>query len=278
LLGGLYAIIGLGMSLIFGIMGLTNLAHGDWMIVAAYLTVTIAMQFTGSILLAILIAVACMVVLGFLSQTFLINKVLDKGAEPALLITFGISIILQNGLLKIFGANQMTIPTSFSASNIVSTPWFSISTVYMINFIVAVVVVLIIHLLMQKTYFGWSIRASSDDVTASELMGINTKRIYAYTMALAMITATIAGVLVGMTFNFYPSVGTQYLIIAFGVVVIGGMGSLVGTLVGGMVLGLAQMMGSLFFGQAYQLIFGYVVLLVILALRPQGLLSRKTRE
>jgi len=278
LLGGLYAIIGLGMSLIFGIMGLTNLAHGDLMVVASYLVMTLAVQFTGNIFLAIVIALAFMMLLGFVVQNFLINRVVDKGSEPPLLITFGLSIILQNALLKIFGANQQTIPTSFSAANIITTPWFSISALYMINFIVAVIVVIAIHLLMNKTYFGRSIRATSGDVLASELMGINTKRIYAYTMCLAMVTAAIAGLLVGMTFNFYPSAGTQYLIIAFGVVVIGGMGSLVGTLVGGIILGLSQMIGSLLFGAAYQLIFGYVVLLVILTVKPQGLLAKATRK
>ena len=278
LLGGLYAIIGLGMSLIFGIMGLTNLGHGDLMIVASYLIVILATQFVGNILLAILIAIAAMIVIGFLVQNFLINKVVDKGSEPPLLITFGISIILQNALLQLFGATQKTIPTSFAATNIIKTPWFSVSAVYAINFIAAIVLVTAIHLLIKKTNFGRSIRSTSDDVVASELMGINTKRIYSYTMALAMVTAAIAGLLVGMTFNFYPTAGTQYLIIAFGVVVIGGMGSLVGTLIGGILLGLSQMVGSLLFGTAYQLIFGYVVLLVILAIRPQGLLAGATRK
>ena len=278
LLGGLYAIIGLGMSLIFGIMGLTNLGHGDLMIVASYLIVILATQFVGNILLAILIAIAAMIAIGFLVQNFLINKVVDKGSEPPLLITFGISIILQNALLQLFGATQKTIPTSFAATNIIKTPWFSVSAVYAINFIAAIVLVTAIHLLIKKTNFGRSIRSTSDDVVASELMGINTKRIYSYTMALAMVTAAIAGLLVGMTFNFYPTAGTQYLIIAFGVVVIGGMGSLVGTLIGGILLGLSQMVGSLLFGTAYQLIFGYVVLLVILAIRPQGLLAGATRK
>lgn len=278
LLGGLYAVIGLGMSLIFGIMGLTNLAHGDLMILGAFFSMVLVMQFTGNFIAALLITIVIMMAIGYLVQNFLINRVVDKGAEPPLLVTFGISIILQNVLLLFFGADARSIPSSIAAKNIISTEWFSVSAIYLINFLVAIAVIGTLHFVMQKTYFGRSIRATSDDVIASELMGVNTKRMYAYTMCLAMVTASIAGLLVGATFIFYPSTGTQYLIIAFGVVVIGGMGSLVGTLLGGIILGLAQLLGAYFFGTGYQLLSGYIVLLIILTLRPQGLLSNATRK
>ncbi len=278
LLGGLYAVIGVGMSLIFGIMGLTNLAHGDLMILGTFFTMIITTQITGNILLALLITIVIMIVLGFLFQNFLVNKVIDKGSEAPLLVTFGLSIILQNMLLLFFGADARSIQNSLSANNIVSTGWFSISSIYLINFIVAIVVILVLNFIMNTTYFGRSIRATSNDVIASELMGVNTKRIYSYTMCLALITASIAGVLVGMTFIFYPSTGTQYLIIAFGVVVIGGIGSISGTLVGGIILGLAQLLGAYFLGPAYMLLTGFIVLLIILAVRPQGLLGNAVRK
>ena len=226
LLGGLYAVIGVGMSLIFGIMGLTNLAHGDLMILGTFLSMVFAMQLTGNILLALLITIVIMMVIGYLAQSFLINRVVDKGSEPPLLVTFGISVILQNVLLLFFGADARSIPTKIASKNIITTKLFSISAIYLINFLVSIAVILALHFLMQKTYFGRSIRATSDDVIAAELMGVNTKRIYAYTMCLAMITACIAGLLVGVTFIFYPTTGTQYLIVAFGVVVIGGMEAL----------------------------------------------------
>ena len=273
LLGGLYAMIGLGMSLIFGIMGIINLAHGDLMIVSTYMSMVVAMRFSGNVFIALLITVVVMIIIGFLCQTFLINKVIDKGPEPPLLITFGLSIILQNVLLLIFGADAKNIPTRVSSENIVTTPWFSISEIYLINFVISIVVILLLSFVMKKTYFGRAIRATSGDIVASELVGVNTKRIYAYTMALAMATASIAGLLIGMTFTYIPSTGTQYLIFAFGVVVIGGMGNLVGTLLGGIILGLSQMVGSYFFGTAYQLFCGYIVLLVILTFRPQGLFA-----
>lgn len=278
LLGGLYAVIGLGMSLIFGIMRLTNLAHGDLMIVSTYLSMILALQFSGNIFLALIITLAVMVALGFLFQNFLVNRVIDKGMEPPLLVTFGLSIILQNILLLFFGSGAKSIQTSISTMNALTTPWFSVSAIYLLNFCVSVVVIMLLNYLIHNTYLGRSIRSTADDRIASELMGVNTKRVYSYTMCLAMITAAIAGLLVGMTFIYYPSTGTQYLIFAFGVVVIGGMGSLTGTLVGGIILGLSQMLGAYLFGPAYQLIAGYIMLLIILTFRPQGLLANASRE
>ena len=278
LLGGLYSVIGIGMSLVFGIMGLTNLAHGDLVIVSTFLCMIIASQVTGSIVLALVIAIVCMVVIGFLLQNFLINRVLDKGSEPPLLVTFGVSILLSNVLLLLFGADAQSIQSTITSSNIISTKLFSISAVYFLNFVVAVLVIGLLHYVMKYTYFGRSIRATSNDVVAAELMGVNTKKIYSYTMCLAMASAAIAGMLVGMTFVFYPSTGTQYLIIAFGVVVIGGMGSLIGTLVGGIILGLAQLLGAYFFGAGYQLLAGYIVLLIILTIKPEGLLATSARR
>ncbi|MCC8123408.1 MAG: branched-chain amino acid ABC transporter permease [Oscillospiraceae bacterium] len=278
LLGGLYAIIGIGMSMVFGIMGLTNLAHGDLMILGTYITMLLVTSYNVPILLAVLIAVIVMAVIGFLMQNFLVNRVLDKGAEPALLVTFGVSIFLSNVILKIFSADYKSIPNSLASTNVVSTASFSISGIYLFSFIVGLVVIVALSYIMQKTNFGRSIRATSSDTMAAELMGVNTKRAYSYAMIIAMVTAAIAGALVGSTFTFNPASGTSYLIIAFGVVVIGGMGSLPGTLLGGVVLGVAQLLGGYFFGSGVQMLIAYIVLLVILAIRPNGLLASAARK
>lgn len=278
LLGGLYAIIGIGMSLVFGIMRLTNLAHGDLMILATYVILSIVTAVTGNLLVALAVTIVIMIALGFLIQNFLVNKVLDKGSEPALLVTFGVSIFISNFLLKVYGADNMIIQNPLASKNVISTEQLSISAMYLFSFVVGIIVIVGLHFLMQKTYFGRSIRATSSDVMAAELNGVNTKRTYSYAMMLSMASSAIAGILVGSTFVFYPSSGTQYLIIAFGVVVIGGMGSLVGTLVGGIVLGVAQLVGGQIFGVAYQMLSGYIVLLLILAIRPNGLLSVGVRK
>lgn len=278
LLGGLYAIIGIGMSLVFGIMRLTNLAHGDLMITSAYLTMYLCRSLGQPLILSFGISALIMVVIGFVVQSQLINRVLDKGSEPALLVTFGVSIFLANLLLQIFGADYRNIPNSLSTYIVVSNGVVSISGIYLFNFIAGIIIITALHLVMQRTNFGRSIRATSDDKMASELMGVNTKRAYSYAMMLAMLTAAIAGALLGSTFTFNPASGTSYLIIAFGVVVIGGMGSIIGTLLGGIVLGVSQLMGSYFFGSGVQLLVAFFVLLVILAVRPNGLLAPAARK
>lgn len=278
MLGGLYAIVGVGLSLIFGIMGLTNIAHGNLMILCSFLIMVFATNFVQNVMLALVLTIVVMMILGFLMQNFLVNKVIDKGAEPALLVTFGLSIIIQNALTLIFGADARAIESSVANVNVISTSYVSISGAYLLNFVVAVAVILGLTVLIKRTYLGRAIRAASDNVRAAELMGVHTKLIYSVTMCIAMITACIAGLLVGNTFVFYPYSGTQYLIIAFGVVVIGGMGSIGGTLLGGIILGLAQLLGSFFFGTGYQIFVGYIVMLVLLTIKPAGLLGNMKRK
>lgn len=278
LLGGLYAIIGIGMSMVFGIMGLTNLAHGDLMILGTYITMLLTTSSGLPLLLSAIISIIIMAVIGFVVQNCLVNRVLDKGSEPALLVTFGVSIFLSNLILKLFSADYKSIPNPLASTNVISTSVLSISGLYLFSFIVGLVVIAVLSYIMQKTNFGRSIRATSNDTMAAELMGVNTKRAYSYAMIIAMITAAIAGALVGSTFTFNPASGTSYLIIAFGVVVIGGMGSLIGTLLGGVVLGVAQLLGGYFFGSGVQMLIAYIVLLVILAVRPNGLLVSGARK
>ena len=278
LLGGLYAIIGIGMSLIFGIMKLTNIAHGDIMILGTFLTMFLSQNLTGNPVIALLLTIAIMMGFAVAVQKFLINRVIAKGAEPALLVTFGLSIIISSGLYQAFGANTRSIANELVTENLIRTAKISVSMMYATSFIVAVAVVVVLTLVMNKTSFGRAIRAASSDTVASELLGVNTKRMYIYAMCLTVVTTSIAGMLVGMTFPFYPTTGTTYLIIAFGVVVIGGMGSLVGTLIGGIILGLAQLVGATLFGPTYQQLIGFIVLLVVLAIRPQGLLSKAVRK
>ncbi len=273
LLGGLYSMIGIGMSLVFGIMGLTNLAHGDLMILGTYITMVAANALGCGLVVSTIISVLVMCVLGFLIQQFLVNQVMDKGDAPALLVTFGLSIFLSNLMLKIFSADNQIINNPLASKNVVTTQYLSISASYLTSFIIACVIIIGLSLMMQKTNFGRSIRATSDDVMAAELMGVNTKLAYAAAMVICMGITAVAGSLVGSTFTFYPSSGTQYLIIAFGVVVIGGMGSLFGTLIGGILLGVAQLVGGNIFGSGVQMLVAYIVLLVILALRPNGLFA-----
>ena len=269
LLGGVYALVGVGMSMIFGIVQLTNLAHGEFVILSAYLSTVFCTSLGLHPLLTLIITVPLMFVVGIVLQNLLINRVMARGSEPALLVTFGLSIIIQNGLLLLFSADAQRMVTSFQSMSIKLGP-ITLPVLNLLVFAIGVVVVLLLDLFMKKTYLGQSIRATSDDKTAAALMGVNVKRTYGIAMGIAMGTAALAGLCVGMPWSFYPTTGSQYLIIAFGVVVIGGMGSIKGTLIAGLIFGLAQVLG----GANYGMLASYAVLLIMLIFRPQGLFSK----
>jgi branched-chain amino acid transport system permease protein len=270
LLGGTYALVGVGMSMIFGIVKLTNLAHGEFIILAAYFSVMFCTSFGLHPLLTLIITMPLMFILGYLLQTLLINRMMARGSEPALLVTFGLSIIIQNALLLIFTADAQRLIVSFQSKSI---PLFRNVSIPVLNLVccgIGLLTILILHFFLQKTFIGQSIRATSDDTVAAGLMGVNVRRTYGVAMGIALATTAIAGVVVGMPSTFYPTSGSEYLIIAFGVVVIGGMGSIKGTMVAGFVFGLARVLG----GANYGLMAAYLVLLIMLAVRPQGLFSR----
>jgi branched-chain amino acid transport system permease protein len=274
LLGGLYGIVGIGMSMIFGIVRVVNLAHGDLVILASYLSFVTLSIFKVSPLLSLILVIPAMFLIGFIIQYYLVNRVLGKDMNPPLLVAFGLSIILQNILLLIFTPDARALITNLSIATLPIGNFVNIPVIYLVDFIVSLVTIFLLSLFFSKTYLGKAIRAASDDEGAAELMGINAKRIYAWAMAIAGGTAAIAGVLVGMTFTFYPHTGPDYLIIAFGVVIVGGLGSLIGTFMGGLILGLAQTLGAHFLGPGFQLISGYIILLAILAFKPTGLFSK----
>ncbi|MEW6665351.1 MAG: branched-chain amino acid ABC transporter permease [Thermodesulfobacteriota bacterium] len=274
LLGGLYAIIAIGMSTMFGIVKLVNLAHGDLMILASFLALTTITWVGVNPLWSLLVVVPAMYFVGYFVQGFLLNRVLGKDQEPPLLVAFGVSIIVQNLMLMVYTPDARSLKTGLAVMTIPLTRYVSIPVMYLLDFLIGLAVIAVLYYFFQKTYMGRAIRAASDDEVAARLMGVNTRNIYARAMGISMMTAGVAGVLLGMTFTFYPHTGPQYLIIAFGVVVIGGLGSMKGTLVGGLILAVAQLLGAQVFGPGFQLFCGYVVLLIVLALRPQGIFGR----
>jgi len=274
LLGGLYGIVGIGMSMIFGIVRVVNLAHGDLVILASYLSFVTLSVFNVSPLLTLVLVIPAMFLIGFVLQYYLVNRVVGQGMNPPLLVAFGLSIIVQNLLLLIFTPDARALLTSLSIATLPIGNFINIPVVYLVDFIGSLLTIFLLSRFFNRTYLGKAIRAASDDEGAAQLMGINTKRIYAWAMAIAGGTAAIAGVLVGMTFTFYPHTGPDYLIIAFGVVIIGGLGSLIGTFMGGLILGLAQILGAHFLGPGFQLLSGYIILLIVLAFKPTGLFAK----
>jgi len=274
LLGGLYATIGVGMSMIFGIARITNLAHGDFLILAAYISQQFITMLGISPFISLFLVVPVMFFIGYGVQTTLLNKVLDRGTEPPLLVTFGLSIIIQNLLLYFYTANTQRLATPLYLQSIAITDTLRIPVMLLVACLAGVVIILLLNFYLKKTYMGRAIRATSDDIGAAQLMGVNIKTIYGIAMGIAMVTAGFTGVLVGSWYTFTPTSGSTHLLTAFAVVVIGGIGSINGTLLAGFIFGLAQAIGGQILGVAYQQLISYLILLLMLIVRPQGLMSK----
>ena len=259
LLGGIYALLGVGMTMIFG----------EFVILGAYGATMLARWIGVDPILTLVVTVPLMFIIGVVLQSVLINRVMQRGSEPALLVTFGLSIILQNVMLLLFTADAQRANVPYNIKNI-KIGGYTISVLTLILFVVCLVTIGALTLFLRKTYLGRAIRATSDDTAAASLMGVSVKKTYAIALGIAMATAAVAGLAVGMQWTYYPSSGGNYLLIAFGVVVIGGMGSIPGTLVAGLIFGLAQVAG----GANYGILVSYILLIIMLAVRPQGLFSK----
>ncbi|MBN1101823.1 MAG: branched-chain amino acid ABC transporter permease [Deltaproteobacteria bacterium] len=275
LLGGLYGVVGVGLSMVFGIMRQVNLAHGEFMVLSSYFSLLFLQVIGLHPIITLFLVLPIMFAVGYLVQTFLFNRVMQKEMEPFLIISFGLSIILQNILLLVFTPDARSLKTELAVKSVDLFGVLQVPVVQLINFAAGLFVLFLLHQFMKRTYLGWAIHAASEDLSGAKLMGINPKRVYSLAMGIAALTAGISGVLVGMTFTFYPHSGTQYLIIAFGVVIVGGLGSIHGTFLGGMVLGISQLLGGRLLGPGFQLLSGYLILVVVLTVRPQGILGRR---
>jgi branched-chain amino acid transport system permease protein len=273
LLGGLYALIALGLSLVFGVMRLINLAHGDLVILGSYIAYALMILLGLDPVVGLFIAMPVMAVLGFAIQKYLMSRAFGIAAEVPLIIAFGISLVIQNANQIVWTPLSRGLNTPYShLSFSIGERQFPIS--YLLDFIAGVVVMLALRQFLTHTYLGRAITAASQDTKAAQLMGINTNRVYGFAFAIAMISAAIAGVFLGMTFPFTPTSGISFLTIAFGAVIIGGLGSMLGTFLGGIILGICQTLGGYFLGPAFQMLIVYMIVLVILAIRPKGLFGR----
>ena len=277
LLGGFYALFAIGLSMSFGIMRLVNIAHGDFIVLAAYVGM-IAVQGTGlSPFLSLVIVAPVMFLLGYALQRGLLNFTLSGGLLPPLLVTFGISVIIQNGLLQGFGAYDHRLQEGAIETASLRLPGGIDVGVYpLVVFAVAILGIGALQLLFYGTRLGRAFRAVSDDADTAELMGIDNRKLYALALGIAMVFTAIAGVLFGIRTIFDPAAGPIRLILAFEAVIIGGLGSFWGTLIGGIVLGIAQAIGAAL-NPNWQILAGHIAFLTILILRPSGLFPR-TRD
>ena len=274
LLGGLYALFAAGLSLIFGIMRLVNLAHGDLIVLAAFAILALATWFGFDPFLAALLAMPAMFAAGFALQHVLLNRTLGRDLLPPLLVTFGLSIIIQNGLLEAFTADSRRLQLgAIETASIHLGGNLAIGVIPLLTLGSAIAVILLLNLLFYRTALGRAFRATSDDIEIAQLMGIDHRRIYSIAMGIAMVVATIAALYLGIRANFDPTIGPARLIYAFEAVIIGGLGSLWGTLAGGIIIGLAQTVGAKM-NPEWQILAGHVAFLVVVVLRPRGLFPR----
>ncbi|WP_027059470.1 branched-chain amino acid ABC transporter permease [Mesorhizobium loti] len=273
LLGGLYALFAAGLSLVFGIMRLVNLAHGDLIVLAAFLILVLVSALGLNPFLAALVAMPVMFAVGWALQFFLLNQTLGTDILPPLLVTFGLSIVIQNGLLEGFTADSRRIPVGGMDSASVALGPINVGVMPLLTLASAVAVIVGLNQLFYRTSLGRAFRATSDDPVTAGLMGIQPKRIFATATGIAMVVVTIAALYLGTRANFDPTIGPARLIYAFEAVIIGGLGSLWGTLAGGIVIGIAQTFGAAI-NPEWQILAGHLAFLVVLLVRPRGLFPR----
>jgi branched-chain amino acid transport system permease protein len=273
LVGGLYGVIGLGLSINFGTMRVVYLAHGDLVVLAAYFLVVVLVPAGIPPLLAAAIVVPVLFAVGWTLQRFVVGRSLGRGVLPPLIVTFGISTVLQNVLLLGATADARTLHSPLASAG-VALGGLTVPVIRLVDFAVGLVCLGLLLLLLGRTALGRALRATSDDGETARLMAIDPRKMYAVAAGLAAATGGVAGVLLAATSTFYPSTGSEMLLVAFEVVVVGGLGSLTGTFLGGILLAVAQLLGARLFGPSYALLTGHAVVLLALWFRPQGLLPR----
>ena len=275
LLGGLYTLFATGLSLIFGVMRLVNIAHGDLIILAAYIGMSIVGALGIHPLAGLIFVLPVMFIIGYALQRGVLNRTVGKDVLPPLLVTFGLSIVIQNALNLIFTADSQRLHVGeLETSSFHVFGNIAIGTFPLIIFITAVVVVAGLQYVFYKTEVGRAFRATSDDQDTAQLMGIDNKHIFGLAMALALAVVGVAGVFLSIKTSFDPSAGPAGLLFGFESVIIGGLGSIWGTLAGGIILGVAQSLGASI-NPAWQILAGHIAFLFILIVRPKGLFPRK---
>ncbi len=274
LLGGLYALFAIGLSLIFGIMRLVNLAHGDLIVLAAFVILAVVTALGVNVWLSLLISLPVMFAIGFVLQYVVLNQTLGRDILPPLLVTFGFSIIIQNGLLEAFSADSQRLAAgAIETASIAIGGGLAVGVMPLMTLLSAIAAIFALNALFYWAPLGRAFRATSDDPETAQLMGIDNRRIFAIAMGVAMIVTAIAAFYLGIRANFDPSIGPARLIYAFEAVIIGGLGSLWGTLAGGIILGVAQTIGA-HINPEWQILAGHIAFLVILIFRPRGLFPR----
>jgi branched-chain amino acid transport system permease protein len=276
LLGGLYALFAAGLSLSFGVMRIINIAHGDLAVLSAFAAIAILGGLPIHPLLTMLLVVPLMAAFGYVLQRLVLNRTLGQDPLPPLLVTFGLSIIIQNLLLQLFSANTRNLPVgNLATDSLPIAGGINVGVLPVLIFLTAVVGLAGLQWFLSSTALGRAFRATSDDPATAQLMGIDHRHIYGLAMAFGFGLVAVAGVYLGARGNLGPSDGPARLLYGFEAVIIGGLGSPWGTLLGGVLLGVSQGIGAKL-DPGWSILAGHLTFLAVLVLKPNGFFA-KTR-
>jgi branched-chain amino acid transport system permease protein len=273
LIGGVYALIGIGLTIIFGVMRVINFAHGDLLMIGMYLTFYVFTLLHIDPFLSIVITIPLMFLYGAFLQKVFINRVLNALPQNQILLTIGLSLIMSNSVALAFTSDYKILTTRYSSSS-VKLLGISISSPLVISFAITVAITAALYWFLLKTDTGQAIRATAQDREAAQLMGINVGRMSIIAFGLGSALAATAGALISPTYYIFPQVGSIFTLKAFVITVLGGMGSVVGATLGGVLIGMAESIGGLYFGAGWKDVVVFVLFLLVLLFKPAGLLGK----
>jgi branched-chain amino acid transport system permease protein len=273
LVGGVYALIGVGLTIIFGVMRVINFAHGDLLMLGMYLTWGLFTLFGIDPYVSVLLTAPILFLFGALLQLVFINRVLNALPQNQILLTIGLGLIMSNSVMLLFTSDYRILTTSYSSSSI-QFLGLSISQPLLYSFLVTAGITAALFWFLQRTDTGQAIRATAQDRDAAQLMGINVRRMSVLAFGIGTALSGIAGALLAPTYYIFPQVGSPFTLKAFVVVVLGGMGSIVGATLGGILIGVTESMSAVFVASGLKELVVYVLFLLVLLFRPAGLLGK----
>jgi branched-chain amino acid transport system permease protein len=276
LLGGVYAMISIGLTLIYGVMGIVNFAHGEYLMIAMYLTFWLFQLYGMDPYLSLLAVTPILFFLGLITQKIIINPILDAPHSTQIFATVGLSILLQNLALFFWRADYRSVRIAYSISNI-KLQGLIISFPRLVAFVIALIMVFVLFLFLKKTYVGKALRATVENKRAAKLMGIDIRRFYYLALGIGTACVGVAGAVLMPMYPVFPTSGAYFVLTAFVVVVLGGMGSMAGAFVGGLIIGVVESFSGFFISPVLKEVAYFLVFIMILVLKPSGLLGKVMR-
>jgi branched-chain amino acid transport system permease protein len=273
LIGGVYALMGIGLTIIFGVMRVINFAHGDLLMLGMYATFYLFTLLHVDPFLSIIVTIPLMFLYGALLQKVIINRVLNALPQNQILLTIGLGLIMSNTVMLAFTSDYKILTTRYSSSS-VTIAGISISSPLVISFVITAILTAALYWFLLKTDTGQAIRATAQDREAAQLMGINVKRMSVIAFGIGSALAGTAGALISPTYYIFPQVGSVFTLKAFVITVLGGMGSVIGAMLGGVLIGVAESIGGLYFGAGWKDVVVFVLFLLVLLFKPAGLMGK----